>query len=31
LGGWVDFDRVKKAVLSCLLSIFDAEVKHLLP
>lgn len=31
LGGWVDFDRVKKAVLSCLLSIFDAEAKHLLP
>ncbi|MCL4481079.1 MAG: lipoyl(octanoyl) transferase LipB [Bacteroidetes bacterium] len=31
LGGWVDFDKVKRAVLSFLLSIFDAEVEHLLP
>ncbi len=31
LGGWVDFNKVKRAVLSFLLSIFDAEVEHLLP
>ena len=31
LGGWVDFNKVKRAVLSFLMSIFDAEVEHLLP